>query len=109
MNYPVVTMGDEICAGSRKNLWGDHPTQAQIDLTSVEKQVIPNYPVTFLWCSDVDKIADPQKAGCWRRRLPKRGIPYELVEYSGVDHGVGLGTGFVCEPWFDRAVKFWEK
>jgi len=109
LTYPVVTMGDDTHAGSRKNLLGDHPTQAQINLTSVEKQVREKYPPTFLWCGDADKTVAPQNSRLLVKALVEYGIPHEFVEYSGVGHGVGLGTGLACEPWFERAVAFWEK
>lgn len=42
------------------------------------------------------------------RELGKNFIPHRFVEYTGVDHGVGLGKGLVCENWFEEAVAFWE-
>lgn len=108
LTYPVVTMGNLTHGGSRDNLLGTNPTQEQIDRTSVEKQVRLNYPPTFLWCGDADQTVDPQNSHMLDQALTQNAVPHEFVEYPGVDHGVGLGTGLACEPWFDRAVAFWE-
>ncbi|MBP5504266.1 MAG: hypothetical protein J6Y24_15940 [Bacteroidales bacterium] len=31
------------------------------------------------------------------------------LDYKGLPHGFGLGTGTVAEGWIDDAVKFWER
>lgn len=105
--YPVVTMGDLTHAGSRKNLLGENPTQEQIALTSVERQVTASYPPTFLWCGDADKVVDPKNSRMLTQALERCGVSCKSMEYPGVGHGVGLGKGLSCEGWFDEAVKFW--
>ena len=107
LTYPVVTMGDLTHAGSRKNLLGESPNQQQVDLTSVEKQVTPNYPPTFLWCGDADKVVPPENSRMLDQALAANGVPHQFIEYPGVDHGVGLGKGLACETWFNHAVAFW--
>lgn len=107
--YPVITMGEKTHVGSRENLLGMHPTQELVDFTSVEKQVTANYPPTFIWCGDADQTVDPVNSHMLAAALEEKGIKYEFIEYPGVDHGVGLGKGLVCEPWFEKAVAFWEK
>ena len=109
LTYPVVTMEDYTHEGSRKNLLGEAPSQEMISLYSVEQNVTPNYPPTFLWCGDADQLVDPKNSRELAKALEKNGIPFKFVEYPGVGHGVGLGTGLACEAWFDEAVKFWEK
>ena len=107
--YPVVTMGEKTHMGSRENLLGKNPTDEMIDFTSIEKQITENYPPTFVWCGDADDVVDPINSHMLVEALEEKNIPYEFEEYSGVSHGVGLGKGLVCEPWFEKAVSFWEK
>lgn len=105
--YPVVTMGALTHAGSRKNLLGNDPSEEQIALTSVERQVTAQYPPTFVWCGDADRVVDPENSRMLSEALRRCGVPCEFVEYPGVDHGTGLGKGLICEEWFDRAIAFW--
>lgn len=105
--YPVVTMGEKTHAGSRNYLIGPYPRQDYVDLTSIEKQVTPDYPPTFLWWGDRDGTVDPDNSGLLRSALEENRVPCLCREYRGVDHGVGLGKGLSCEGWFEDAVRFW--
>ena len=89
------------------NLLGGSPSRKEIDLFSVEKQINADYPPTFLWCGGADRTVDPKNSRQLAQVLQQNGVPFLFKEYPGVDHGVGLGTGLVCEPWFDNAVEFW--
>lgn len=109
LTYPVITMEDFTHAGSRKNLLGKTPGHEQIELLSVEQQITPNYPPSFVWCGDADRTVDPKNSRVFSEALRQNGVPVQLEVYPGVDHGVGLGAGLACEPWFDAAVTFWEK
>lgn len=106
--YPVVTMEEKTHLGSRNNLLGEAPEEDMIALTSVEKQITPAYPPTFVWCGDADRTVNPENSRMLADELEKNGIPHRFVEYPGVDHGVGLGNGLACESWFDEAISFWE-
>lgn len=109
LSYPVITMEGFTHAGSRKNLLGENPRQEMIELCSVEKQVTAQYPPTFIWCGDADRTVDPRNSRVFVAALEENGVPVQFESYPGVDHGVGLGEGLACAPWFDEAVAFWEK
>lgn len=109
LTYPVITMENFSHAGSRENLLSKHPTQAEIDLYSVEKNITADYPPTFIWCGDADQTVDPKNSRVLAEELRQQDVPCEFVTYPGVGHGVGLGEGLACEGWFDRAVAFWER
>lgn len=109
LSYPVITMGKLTHEGSRKNLLGEAATEEMVQLTSIENQVTGDYPPTFLWCGDADRTVDPENSRAMARALTANGVPHQFIEYPGVDHGVGLGTGLPCEPWFRNAVSFWER
>lgn len=107
--YPVVTMGEKTHAGSRNYLIGPHASREYIDLTSIEKQITPNYPPTFLWWGDQDETVDPVNSYMLKYALEENGIPCICREYKNVGHGVGILKGLPCEGWFEDAVSFWEQ
>lgn len=107
LTYPVVTMGELTHTGSRDNLLGPATSPELIRKVSVEQQVGPDYPPTFLWCGTADRTVPPENSRMLARALEANGIPHLLREYPGVDHGVGLGEGSACEGWFEEAVEFW--
>lgn len=107
--YPVITMGEFTHAGSRKNLLGKHPSQAIINLTSIEKQVTAIYPATYLWCGDADDTVDSQNSHMLVKALKAHNVPCKFREFPNIGHGVGLAKGQMCEVWFDEAISFWEK
>lgn len=109
LSYPVITMGPLTHAGSRDNLLGPTPTEAEIKRCSVERRVDYRYPPTFLWCGDADKTVDPDNSRRMAVALESHHIVHNFILYQGVDHGVGLGKGLACEGWLDKAVDFWQK
>ena len=106
--YPVVTMGPLTHEGTRENLLGNHPTEEQIAMTSVEQQVTAAYPPTFLWTGDADQAVPPDNSRMLAAALKERNIHCRLEVYPGVDHGAGLGIGLACEGWLEQAVDFWQ-
>ncbi len=76
--------------------------------TSVEKQVTRNYPPTFIWYGRADRTVDPENSEMMVSALTENGVPYCLLSFFGVDHGVGLGEGLLCGSWFEEALNFWE-
>lgn len=108
LTYPVVTMGKKTHFQSRDHHMGVTPTAEAIRARSVEQQITPNYPPTFLWWGDEDDVVHPDNSRMLRDALEKNGIPCEWHEYPGISHGVGIAQGLICEDWFKKAVAFWE-
>ena len=108
LSYPVVSMGEKAHPGSRNFLLGPHPTQDQSQKTSLECQITPAYPPTFLWWGDKDECVDPDNSRMLQAALETNRIPCQCREYQNVTHGVGLGRSLPCEGWFKDAVVFWE-
>lgn len=106
--YPVVSMGPLSHPDTKLHLLGENPSAEMVEMASVENQVTSAYPPTFLWCGDADQTVPPDNSRMLAAALTAQGIPHEFVEYPGVDHGVGLGTGLVCEDWIEKAVAFWQ-
>ena len=107
--YPVITMGSLTHPGSRENLLGKHASDESAALCSVENQITENYPRTYVWCGDADRLVPPENSRMLSQALKAKGGAHLLREYPGVDHGVGMGKGLACEGWFEEAVGFWRK
>lgn len=107
--YPVVTMGEKAHEGSRTFLLGPKPTAKEIRAASIQQQITPDYPATFLWWGREDDCVDPENSRMLKAALKENKVPCACTEYKGVGHGVGLGKGLACEGWIEKAVTFWEK
>ena len=90
MCYPVVTMGEVAHRTSRSNLLGSDPTQEQMDALSLEKQVKPGFPPTFLWLTLEDRCVDPENGKLMDAALKKHGIPHKTLICQYGPHGMGL-------------------
>ena len=108
LTYPVVTMGEKTHEGSRNFLIGQAPDGDMVHFASVERQITPAYPPTFLWWGSADSCVDPENSRMLRGALEAQNIPCQCIEYPGVEHGVGIGHGLACEGWIEKAVAFWE-
>ena len=53
--YPVISMGANTHAGSKKNLLGENPSPELVTLLSSELQVKSNTPPAFIWHTFKDK------------------------------------------------------
>jgi len=108
--YPVITMQDGTThGGSKKNLLGDKPDAALVELMSNEKQVTKDTPPTFIFHTSADTAVIPENTIRFYVALKKAGVPAELHIYEKGRHGVGLGrdpkwTGGEksVETWPDR-------
>ena len=108
--YPVISMDPTLThKGTHDNLLGTHPTDDQERAASIEEQVTPNYPPTYLWCGDADSLVPPENTRRMAAALETAGVPFRCEVFPEVEHGVGPGTGTAAEGWIDQAVDFWRK
>lgn len=105
--YPVVTMGNLTHSDSRKYFLGNEPSSELIQKTSVENLVDDNYPSTYVWYSLEDKIVNPKNSKILINAFEENDIYHKSHEFKTGAHGIGLGIGTECEPWFNEAVEFW--
>lgn len=90
MCYPVVSMGEVAHRTSRSNLLGSDPTQELKDALSLEKQIKPGFPPTFLWLTLEDQCVDPENGKLMDAALKKHGIPHKTLIFQHGPHGMGL-------------------
>ena len=102
--YPVISLYDPVAhAGSRRNLLGDTPDPALVELLSNERQVTPRTPPTFLFHTADDGGVPVANSLLFYEALQKAGVPgSELHVFAHGRHGVGLAKD-------DPALSQWPK
>ncbi|AOR65192.1 pectin acetylesterase PaeX [Pectobacterium wasabiae] len=100
--YPVISMQADIAhAGSRKQLIGEQPTEAQVIRYSPEKQVTAQTPPTFLVHAVDDPSVSVDNSLVMFNALRGEKIPVEMHLFEKGKHGFGLrGTkGLPAAAW----------
>ncbi|MFN8091611.1 MAG: alpha/beta hydrolase [Vicinamibacteria bacterium] len=102
--YPVISLYDPVAhAGSRRNLLGDTPDPALVELLSNERQVTPRTPPTFLFHTADDGGVPVANSLLFYEALQKAGVQgSELHVFAHGRHGVGLAKD-------DPALSQWPK
>lgn len=106
--YPVVTMQASLThGGSRRNLLGEEPDPALVELLSNERQVTPRTPPTFLFHTADDQAVPVENSLQFAAACRKAGVPVELHVFEHGRHGVGLAQKdpvlsawtTLCQAW----------
>lgn len=97
LGYPVITTGDAAHRDSFDNLLGD-----EIDIysqtVSLEKQVGPQVPPTFLWHTWDDASVPADNSLLFARALKRHGVPHALHIFPEGVHGISLANREVFGP-----------
>lgn len=89
--YPVITMRDEHHhSGSRHELIGDNPTEAQIHHYSLEERVTRDAPPTFLLHAADDPAVKVENSLAMFSALRRVGVPVEMHLFERGKHGFGI-------------------
>jgi acetyl esterase/lipase len=97
--YPVVTMGANGHAGSRKNLLGVHEAPGLIAYFSNEKHVTRETPPTFLAHATDDNVVPPVNSRELADALKANKVPVKYLELPHGGHGLDGKTGPMWEAW----------
>ncbi|MDD3429444.1 MAG: alpha/beta hydrolase [Oscillospiraceae bacterium] len=93
LSYPVITSGVYAHAGSFENLLGEQATDLEKrELVSLEKQVTPITPPTFLWHTVADETVPVENSLLFATALQANHVPFELHMFTKGIHGLGLAT-----------------
>ena len=93
--YPVITADEALCnAESIQNIAG----AGDRAFFSLEKQVSPDTPPTFLWHTAADRDVPVENALLFAAALSRARVPFELHVYPFGEHGLSLATAEVAEP-----------
>jgi acetyl esterase/lipase len=103
--YPVITMEAPAAhAGSRKALLGAHPSAADIQLMSVEKQVTSATPPTLLIHTQEDQTVPVENSILFYQALTRAKVPAEMYLFEHGGHGMGMRPGLgTASDWPKRA------
>nr|WP_318381627.1 alpha/beta hydrolase [uncultured Enterobacter sp.] len=89
--YPVITMHQEIDhPGSRHELIGDTPTDAQIQHYSLEERADSATPPTFLLHAVDDPAVKVENSVVLFTALRRLGVPVEMHLFEQGQHGFGI-------------------
>jgi acetyl esterase/lipase len=104
LSYPVISMLEPyVHLGSRRNLLGDKPDPALVQLLSNELQVTAQTPPTFLFHTTEDQVVPVENSILFYSALRKAGVPVEMHIYQKGQHGVGLAAADpILRSWPDR-------
>jgi len=103
--YPVISMGTNTHAGSKKNLLGDNPDPDLVQNLSNELQVTKDTPPCFVWHTWEDKGVKVENSLEFASALQRAGVPFDLHVYQKGAHGIGLGKG-EGHPWANDCI-YW--
>ncbi|MBR2476535.1 MAG: alpha/beta hydrolase [Clostridia bacterium] len=111
--YPVITSGDKCHAGSIEVITnGD---KALVEQVSLEKQVTPDCPPTFIWHTFGDAAVPVENTLYFLEALSENGISAEAHIYPRGGHGLSLANEYVCldencfsevQDWMRHAVRW---
>lgn len=107
--YPVIDMaGPDAHAGSRERLLGPHPDARLLRQYSMQYQVHPDTPPTFLVHAQDDPAVPVGNALQFYRALLRVGVPTEMHLFPHGGHGFGVrGTSGLTTAAWPRLARDW--
>ena len=107
LSYPVVTMGEWSHKGSRDNI--TRGEKERMEYFSLENQITPSIPPTFVWHTTEDKSVPPMNTILLLEALERVGAYYEYHIFTKGKHGLSTcrkDVGSVekrAKNWMDLA------
>ena len=111
--YPVITSGGKAHEESFRNLLGEQYEEKKEEL-SLENQVTPDTPPTFLWHTATDETVPVENSLYFFQACLQQGVSAELHIYPVGGHGLslaneetcranGIGVQKECQSWISLA------
>ena len=111
--YPVITSGEKAHEESFRNLLGEQYEEKKEEL-SLENQVTPDTPPTFLWHTATDETVPVENSLYFFQACLQQGVSAELHIYPVGGHGLslaneetcranGIGVQKECQSWIGLA------
>jgi acetyl esterase/lipase len=106
--YPVITMEPPVAhMGSRHALLGDKASPELVRLMSVEKQVTPDTPPTFLFHSQDDGAVPIENSILFFQALTRAHVPAEMAFFERGGHGMAMNLGQGNASNWPKRVEEW--
>lgn len=97
LSYPVITSGKYAHQGSIRNLLGSRYGDPELmELVSLEKQVTPNMPPTFLWHTFEDEAVFTENSLLLAAAMRRVNVKFEMHIFPEGPHGFSLATAEVA-------------
>ena len=117
--YPVITSGEKAHEESFRNLLGEQYEEKKDEL-SLENQVTPDTPPTFLWHTATDETVPVENSLYFFQACLQQGVSAELHIYPVGGHGLslaneetcranGIGVQKDCQSWIGLAQTWLEE
>lgn len=117
--YPVITSGEKAHEESFRNLLGEQYEEKKDEL-SLENQVTPDTPPTFLWHTATDETVPVENTLYFFQACLQQGVSAELHIYPVGGHGLslaneetcranGIGVQKECQSWIGLAQTWLEE
>ena len=117
--YPVITSGEKAHEESFRNLLGEQYEEEKEEL-SLENQVTPDTPPTFLWHTATDETVPVENSLYFFQACLQQGVSAELHIYPVGGHGLslaneetcranGIGVQKECQSWIGLAQTWLEE
>jgi len=101
--YPVISFTDALThMGSRNNLIGEDPGEAEILYWSSEKRVGPDSPPAFLVHAGDDEVVPVGNSIAYYQACIENGVPAEMHLYPKGGHGFGMYNTTTFDSWMER-------
>lgn len=98
--YPVITSGPYTHADSIQNLLGDHASEEELHYMSLETQVTPQTPPSFLWQTQTDEAVPVENSYLFAEACKKQGVPFAHHVFSQGPHGLSLATAYWAQSFY---------
>jgi dipeptidyl aminopeptidase/acylaminoacyl peptidase len=101
--YPVITFTESsVHQGSRQQLLGATPSEADMKRFSAELAVTDETPPTFLIHAADDQTVPVANSILFFEALQAHKIPAQLMIYPAGGHGYGLNNATTGDRWIER-------
>jgi len=104
--YPVITMGEQGHAASRRNLLGAEPDARLISKFSNHLNVTAKTPPVFLAHALDDKPVPPENSKLFHQACQKAGTPSKLLLLESGGHGLNGYKGPSWDAWQSQSLNW---
>ncbi|MDO4558854.1 MAG: alpha/beta hydrolase [Planctomycetia bacterium] len=103
--YPVISLSDTLAhGGTRSNLLGEHPDNADVLYYSNELHVSENTPPTLLAHAQDDTVVSPENSRIFTEKMKQFHRPVVYLELEDGGHGLNGYRGTSWDRWQKEAI-----
>ncbi|HIY62699.1 MAG TPA: alpha/beta hydrolase [Candidatus Mediterraneibacter stercoripullorum] len=100
--YPVITSGEYAHRDSFTALFGEEPSEEELEYMSLEKHVAPDTPPCFLWQTASDDTVPVENSYLFAEACRKAQVPFAHHVFTEGVHGMSVAD----EDWME--CRYWE-